>query len=240
MAQNIVEIVTIVAVALISIIFAVYLMILKKNGWLGGNSDFYRCPNQECKKIFQKPIELKDLSETPARIYPACPECGADLDLFFGSNTKKMLKMRKKTLIHSSKPEIKSIEKKEMEIVEAPIQHHGPVSMLREKVPVATPEIKSIEKKEMEIVEAPIQHHGPVSMLKKKASALKSITGRKKEDETDDYECPYYFSYLASREKQEEIPDICLECPKSLDCMLSNYKSEDSVVEISKWYQVTT
>jgi len=205
MAQNIVEIVTILAIALISIIFAVYLMILKKNGWLGGNSDFYRCPNQECKKIFQKPIDLKDLSVIPARIYPACPECGADLDRFFGTSTEKMLKIRKKTISNQKKIEIESIEKKA----------------------------------KIENVEAPNQHQSQGSMLKKKASAMKSITGRKKHDTTDVFECPYYFTYLASREKQEEIPDTCLECPRSLDCMLSNYKSEDSVVEISKWYNVT-
>jgi hypothetical protein len=108
---NIVEIVSIVAIALISIIFAVYLMILKKSGWLGGKSDFYRCPNQECKKVFQKPIELKDLSETPPRIYPACPECGADLGPFFGSRTQKLSKIKPKTLLHQKKLGTISIEK---------------------------------------------------------------------------------------------------------------------------------
>jgi hypothetical protein len=112
LAQNIVGIVTVVAIALISIIFAVYLIILKKNGWLGGKTDFYRCPNQECKKVFQKPIELKDLSETPPRIYPACPECGADLGPFFGSHTKKLSKIKTKTLLHQKKLGIISIEQR--------------------------------------------------------------------------------------------------------------------------------
>jgi len=50
-------------------------------------------------------------------------------------------------------------------------------------------------------------------------------------------DCQYGFGYLSQREKGEGIPDTCIECPKSLDCMLSNYyKKEQSVREIKKWY----
>ena len=48
--------------------------------------------------------------------------------------------------------------------------------------------------------------------------------------------CTYYFGYLAERDKGVEIPAGCLECPKSIDCMLNNYKSKESVTEIKKWY----
>jgi hypothetical protein len=54
---------------------------------------------------------------------------------------------------------------------------------------------------------------------------------------SSDSGCRYYFGYLGQRAKGEEIPGICLECPKSLDCMLSDYyKSKESVAEIKKWY----
>ena len=195
MAQNIGEIVTILAIALIGIIFAVYLIILKKNGWLGGKSDFYRCPNQECKKIFQKPIELKDLSETPPRIYPACPECGADLALFFGSALKKVPILRKRTLIHQKKPKITSIEKKaEARRVEAPKQQQNKVSIFSQKFPIP-----------------------------------KQLEDKKKAEATDS-SCGYYFGYLASREKREQIPDKCLECPRTVDCML--YKSTKQKIQL--------
>jgi hypothetical protein len=69
--------------------------------------------------------------------------------------------------------------------------------------------------------------------------ATAPITDQKKANVTNNSGCKYYFGYLASRDKKEEIPDTCLECPKNLDCMLSNYKSKDTVVEISKWYQAT-
>jgi len=48
--------------------------------------------------------------------------------------------------------------------------------------------------------------------------------------------CKHYFGYLGQRDKGEEIPPACLECPKSLDCMLHNYKSKESVAAIKKWY----
>ena len=55
-------------------------------------------------------------------------------------------------------------------------------------------------------------------------------------NEPSDSRCKHYFGYLAQRDKGEEIPATCVECVKSLDCMLSNYKSEESVQEIKKWY----
>jgi hypothetical protein len=89
------EPVTILTVAIICVILAIYLSVLKKNGWLGSSgSKFYRCPNPECKGIFQKPIELKDLSETPARVYPACPHCGFNLELVLGSGIGKKLPLK--------------------------------------------------------------------------------------------------------------------------------------------------
>ena len=49
--------------------------------------------------------------------------------------------------------------------------------------------------------------------------------------------CQYGFGYLAQREK-EAIPDACIPCPRSVDCMLSEYhKSENAVKEIKKWYR---
>jgi hypothetical protein len=144
---NIVEIVSIVAIALISIIFAVYLTILKKNGWLGGKSDFYRCPNQECKKVFQKPIELKDLSETPPRIYPACPECGADLGTFFGSHTEKLSKIKPKPLLHQKKLETISIDKRSEKKVGEKTRQVPKQVLKSEKKPPSRQTIISREKK---------------------------------------------------------------------------------------------
>jgi hypothetical protein len=110
------EVVTIITVVVIGVILALYLMILRKNGWLGGNSDVYRCPNQKCKGIFQKPIEIKDLSVTPARVYPACPECGVDLGSVLPSLVEKKPKVKAipkpiKINFTNEKVEIKEVAK---------------------------------------------------------------------------------------------------------------------------------
>ena len=55
-------------------------------------------------------------------------------------------------------------------------------------------------------------------------------------NQSSDSGCRHYFGYLGERDKGEGIPPECLECPKSLDCMLNNYKSKGSVAEIKKWY----
>ncbi len=65
----------------------VYLSILKRNGWIGKTSN-YRCPNPQCKNVFQKPIKVKDYSNQK-EIHLACPECGYDLG---SSNNKNALK----------------------------------------------------------------------------------------------------------------------------------------------------
>ena len=143
LAQNISEIVAIVAIALISLIFVVYLIILKKTGWIGGQSNFYRCTNQECKKIFKKPIELKDLSQTPPRVYPACPECGVDLNTFFGSSNEKVPKISKQNIIHEKKPEVRSVE--------TPNQNQQQFSILRERVKEAKPSRDSKKTKTVDV-----------------------------------------------------------------------------------------
>jgi len=46
--------------------------------------------------------------------------------------------------------------------------------------------------------------------------------------------CQYGYGYLSQRKKGEGIPDACIECPKSLSCMLPEYyKKEEIVKEIS-------
>ncbi|MGD0449876.1 MAG: hypothetical protein ABSA79_02330 [Candidatus Bathyarchaeia archaeon] len=78
-----------VTVVLIGVILTVYLSILKRNGWIGKTSN-YRCPNPQCKKVFQKPIKVKNQSNQK-EIHLACPECGYDLG---SSNNKNALKER--------------------------------------------------------------------------------------------------------------------------------------------------
>ena len=89
------EIVTALTLTVIGLILVLYFLVLKRKGWLTENSEesHYRCPNQECRKIFQKPIVLTDLSQNSPRVYSACPHCGFDLEMASSSAVGKKTKM---------------------------------------------------------------------------------------------------------------------------------------------------
>ncbi|HLN46024.1 MAG: hypothetical protein ACM3WQ_00280 [Chloroflexota bacterium] len=112
MSQYTIQSVTVLAIIVISIILAIYLVILKRMGWLDRSNQFYRCPNQECKKLFQKPAEVKDLSQVPSRIYYACPECGTDLKPYLTSNSTKKTEIKTKPTSNQNVPQTESLERK--------------------------------------------------------------------------------------------------------------------------------
>jgi hypothetical protein len=49
--------------------------------------------------------------------------------------------------------------------------------------------------------------------------------------------CTHYFGYLSDRSKLDEIPEDCMTCEKTIECMLYELmKSDTAVKEIRKWY----
>jgi hypothetical protein len=49
--------------------------------------------------------------------------------------------------------------------------------------------------------------------------------------------CQHWFGYLGQRENGEGIPDECIECEKSVECMLQREDySPQAVKEIKKWF----
>ena len=65
------------------------------------------------------------------------------------------------------------------------------------------------------------------------------IGGDEKEKATPNSidKCSYYFGYLNQRTKGETIPEECVECPKSIECLMSEVdNSKESLKEIKKWY----
>ncbi len=50
-------------------------------------------------------------------------------------------------------------------------------------------------------------------------------------------DCQHWFGYLEQREKSEELPKECIECSKSIECMLDKeIYSEEAAKEIRKWF----
>ena len=90
------EVITAITLAVIGVILALYFMVLKRKGWLRDDSQgsYYRCPNPECRKIFDKPVAITDLSgENPARLHSACPHCGFNLETVSPVRTSKKPEM---------------------------------------------------------------------------------------------------------------------------------------------------
>jgi hypothetical protein len=86
------EAVTAITITVLGIIITLYIIVLKRKGWLKEETSpesFYLCPNPKCKKIFQKPMKLTVLSETPPREHLACPHCGVILPALPFSPQKK-------------------------------------------------------------------------------------------------------------------------------------------------------
>jgi hypothetical protein len=95
MTPNTFEIATVLTVVSIGTILLLYFIVLKRKGWLteDSNGSYYRCPNPECRKIFQKPVALTDLSQTSPQVYSACPHCGFHLDMTSLSTVGKKTRM---------------------------------------------------------------------------------------------------------------------------------------------------
>lgn len=219
MAQYTIEALTIVTAVVILTILAVYLLILKKNGWLGGGSKLYLCSNRECRKVFQKPVELKDLSEIPARVYLACPHCGTNLESVLGSRIERKPKLEAEIPLQQNKTGIK-IETRETETTEQGVSPHKKPSKPASEKTTMPEQVHAPQAKNTEL--APT--HETVEI----ETAFPSSSG-----------CQYGYGYLSQRKKGEGIPDTCVGCPKSIDCMLSEYykkRERASVKEIKKWY----
>jgi len=93
-------------------------------------------------------------------------------------------------------------------------------------------EVKNVKKENIEIINDANVPKNPYLRIiekdKKEGTELKSSSG-----------CSFYLGYLSERDKGETIPSSCIECSKSLECMLSKvHKSNKSVKEIKKWYRL--
>jgi hypothetical protein len=214
------ETVTIIAIIMICVILTIYLTILRRNGWLGGSDKFYRCPNLGCKKIFRNPTKVKDLSETPHRIHYLCPECGTDLEPFLKSDTSKETTTEAKPKQPATPKPVYLNQKPE---VQTTPQQSAPKPTYLEHNSETQPATPS---------QIQIKEPQP----KQTDQTLKPAITEDNSKTTKGSGCQYYFGYLGDRQKNEAIPETCLDCPNSIDCMLSKHELRDSVQEIKKWY----
>ncbi|MBN1245241.1 hypothetical protein JXA31_06575 [Candidatus Bathyarchaeota archaeon] len=55
-----------------------------------------------------------------------------------------------------------------------------------------------------------------------------------KEEKTAD--CPHWFGYLGEKEDGKGVPTECVECEKTIACLLRKRASGKAVKEIKKWF----
>ena len=186
-----VTIVTAITIILIVGILAVYLSILKKNGWIGETPN-YRCPNPECQKIFQIPLKVKDFSNKK-EVHHACPECGYDLGTASGKNGLKQTMLQ-------SKPEAKISDSTSKRIeTDAPMANN---CKIESKAQVVALLIESA--KDQAVVETDTE-----------------VCLKQKQDNPEIDRpacCNHYFGYLSGFQKKAETLDECYFCLRLIEC----------------------
>ena len=186
----------------------------------------YSCSNPNCGKAFSRPKIIK---------YYVCPSCQTLIDTpdqkipLKPVICEKIMQVKK-----SSKQEKqKAIKKnKKQEPIKINLPANPPINDIE-------PEIaeKSVLNEPLEIKPAYIEESRSTYFDLKEESQEPKSELKEKADPMLDPQCEHYFGYLSERDKGEGIPEKCFECPKSIECMLSEYnKSKESVEAIKKWY----
>jgi hypothetical protein len=218
------EIVTTLTIGTIGAILLLYVIVLKKKGWLTDEPSpgtSYLCPNPECRKIFEKPVKLTDLSTWPARSYLACPHCGLNLGtispgktnsskrdegIFSGNQSQTALK--DPTLMMENKSDVNlHLRAAKTSVGPKPILEDEPFIIAREQ-PVASP-----------------QSEPPVRAPSKPIESS-MIRGSNKQQSETSRNCSHYFGYVKTLPKSTPIPDECMWCPQIVKCLTGTEKIE--------------
>lgn len=236
-----VDVVTALSIVSIAAILTVYILILKRNGWIGKTSN-YRCPNPDCKKIFHSALKVKDYSDKKdTRI--ACPECGYDL----GSSNNKNALMQSKVKNTAVQKNQLSTDKIETEASKTNIQNEK-VEAINTDLPIletiletSPPKVNEYSEKvtfggKIELENASSIHSEVQSPAfteqREKLEEIETANSRKENirakkgknkkafvaNKDRPLSCNNYFGYLWTLPKGVTTPDECFACSKLIDC----------------------
>jgi len=213
MALNTFEIVTMLTVAVIGTILLLYFIVLKKQGWLTekkSSETSYLCPNPQCKRIFEKPITLTDLSTNPPRGYLACPYCGLDLETLSTAKTKKA----------RIADEIQPIKKPHLSREDLA---RATTSSLETPTDMKTSKTSEIAKGLKAPVDAAELKSRVETFETKEETPSKPLVKFKSQEEKKSFptsrDCAHFFGYVRRLPKNTPIPDECLGCPWIVECL---------------------
>ena len=187
----------------------------------------YLCSNPNCKSIFYRPKVIT---------YHVCPDCQTLVNINEFADEEEIQ-------IALAAQKLKSRKPQTAEKCEFPVQSQIVVQVAENPLEVEEPpqtEKKMEESNDMDTLEKVVTVER-VSLSTQDTTvsdqSQQALVVEASKPSSPQSDCQFGFGYLSQREKGESIPDTCIECAKSLSCMLSDYyKAEKSVKEIKKWY----
>lgn len=207
---------TILTLAAIGSILLLYVIVLKRKGWLTEESraeTSFLCPNPQCKKIFQEPIKLTDLSQSPPRVYLACPHCGLDMEKIPAVTSEKS-KTEDQSIQQETRPTIHELPSPEpatqdqIEVMPASPIDHLPKKSTSPQTP---PQPKSPPKPSIQTLPRTVEV--PKKPEQKRPSEIPRA-------------CSHHFGYVKTLPKNTSIPDECLWCPWIVECLTGGKEVE--------------
>ena len=176
----------------------------------------YSCKNPNCKRVFSRAKVIK---------YYVCPTCQTLVDI-------KEIEQQEVPIAAIVKKRLKNKKVKAIKLGGTIDQNVDVVASVGEGKSEEVCENVDV------VAEKSVMQNQPDYLPQDMVELTPSQQPEKKEVHSPSgFNCLYGFGYLSQREKGESIPDTCIECPDSLDCMLSEYyKKEENVKAIKKWY----
>jgi hypothetical protein len=169
-----------------------------------------KCPYKGCGKEFDQPTVIIDSSKILREIHYICPHCTTKIEIVT-ENTKLI------GVIAAEHPIV----------FDSPAKTACESSQIDESNEA---EITSNKKTELTSSDCEIPRGGELGDGRQE-------TLKEQREELPGFHCSYHFGYLAEKDKNEVVPETCFGCPKSLNCMLSQFnRSQESLEEIKKWY----
>ncbi len=213
------EIVTAITVGSIGAIILLYFIVLKRKGWLTEETKSvtsYLCPNPQCRKVFEEPIKLTDLSQKPPRVFLGCPHCGIDMEKIPAISAEKA-----KTEDHDIpliKPVINGTQKTQPP---QPVQPANKNTLDVKSVSVQDPPSPPI-------LQMPPQAKSPPKPLPQTLTKTAEINHKpdQKKNSESLKACKHYLGYVKTLPKSTPIPDECMWCTSIVKCLTGTEKIE--------------
>jgi hypothetical protein len=187
------------------------------------NDKQYCCSNPSCLHVFSEPLEIKQY---------ACPQCKKVIDLDSKKSLAQSTIAKNPVFMENQERKANSQNEEQKNISEPVVERQESKSSF----PTSSDyrEIDYSTLKDPEPEEPTLQQRLEAMVEKKHKDEEKA-----KEPPSSSSECLHYFGYLHQREVGQPMPEECVVCTKSIECLMSNSnKSKESLKEIKKWYTI--